>query len=278
MTVIEPESKSDYNQIQVKAAKTILLEMTQLLSEFPDGFLVCGGWVPDLLIPDHGHVGSIDVDLLLNSKAFEGFASGILKQKMQSAGYQRIPEKFFAYHKTVEVEGNGVEVEVDFLSGKYGQRRKGGMSQHVSGIRALPADGGAYAFTFPATQIMVEAKGKDGQNQSAMVPLVSIIPFFTMKISAMKGRDKNKDAYDLYFLLQNWDGGFEALAQEFRPYREQPFIQSCLDTLGESFASLSAKGPSQIVDFLELTDSVEIDQVRQDAFQRVREWIRLVME
>ncbi len=62
----------DYTEGAVEAAKTVLIELTHLLSEYRDDIVLVGGWIPPLLLTDatETQVGSIDVDLALNQLAF----------------------------------------------------------------------------------------------------------------------------------------------------------------------------------------------------------------
>ena len=56
----------DYSEGQKTAAYTVLGEIVNLLNEFADNMRIIGGWVPMLLYPESNHIGSIDVDVLLN--------------------------------------------------------------------------------------------------------------------------------------------------------------------------------------------------------------------
>ena len=40
--------------------------MVNLFQEYQDDIRIVGGWVPDLMFPGEGHVGSADVDVLIN--------------------------------------------------------------------------------------------------------------------------------------------------------------------------------------------------------------------
>ena len=59
------------------------------------------------------------------------------------------------------VLGDIVDVDVDFLSGKYGGDG-GNVSKHVDGIKTLPATGGNFAFEFPPMDVCIEYKRSDG--------------------------------------------------------------------------------------------------------------------
>jgi len=60
-------SRRDYNAEMVAAARSVLIEVSNLLGAFRDQIVVVGGWVPELLLPG-GHVGSTDVDLALDHR------------------------------------------------------------------------------------------------------------------------------------------------------------------------------------------------------------------
>ena len=57
---------TDYSEGQKEAAYSVLGEISNLLSSFSDNTRIIGGWVPTLLYPNSEHIGSIDVDVLLN--------------------------------------------------------------------------------------------------------------------------------------------------------------------------------------------------------------------
>ena len=61
-------TKTDYNQIAVKAAYSVLIEIVRVLGEYRDYIVLIGGWVPQFLFQNKGelHTGSIDVDLALD--------------------------------------------------------------------------------------------------------------------------------------------------------------------------------------------------------------------
>ena len=59
---------TDYSRGQKDAAYSVLGEIVNLLEPFADDMRIIGGWVPSLLYPDKEHIGSIDVDVLLNQE------------------------------------------------------------------------------------------------------------------------------------------------------------------------------------------------------------------
>ena len=58
-------SSLDYSEGQKEAAHRVLVELVNLFNEYQDDIRIVGGWVPDLMFPGEGHVGSVDVDVLI---------------------------------------------------------------------------------------------------------------------------------------------------------------------------------------------------------------------
>lgn len=267
----------DYSEGQKTAAYMVLGEIVNLLNEFADNIRIIGGWVPTLLYPESEHIGSIDVDVLLNQleiKKAESYKT--IKRLLVQNGYAKHPEKYFTFVKTVVVQGVKYDVDVDFLSGKYGGDG-GNVSKHIDGIKALPATGGNFAFEFPPTDVKIEYTRSDGALDSGHVNVISVVPYLVMKTMAM-GRGKPKDAYDIYCTIDNYPGGVKALAAEFAPYIDKELVQKMRDKLQEKFASVNHSGPADIVSFLSITDEEEFARVKQDAYQKINYLVKRIKE
>ena len=61
----ELRSSLDYSAGLKEAAYRILIELINLFDEYRDDIRIVGGWVPDLMFPGEGHIGSVDVDILI---------------------------------------------------------------------------------------------------------------------------------------------------------------------------------------------------------------------
>ena len=265
------KSVTDYSEGQKQAAYSVLGEIVNILSPFAEDMRIVGGWVPSLLYQDKDHIGSIDVDVLLNQLNIEkkdGYAT--ILELLRSNGYTRHsnPKKYFTYVKQVEIGGVAYTVDVDLLSGMYGGTG-GNVSKHIGGIKALPATGGNFAFDFPAEDVTIQYHRPDGAKDIGHVKVIAVVPYLVMKAAAM-GRGKPKDAYDIYFCLTNYRGGVRALAGAFAPYRDTGLVQEMRNKLEEKFASPDHAGPTDIVSFLDIHDVEEAARVKQDAYQRVK--------
>lgn len=258
----------DYSEGQKTAAYSVLGEIVNLLNAFQDNIRIIGGWVPSLLYPDSGHIGSIDVDILLDHlqiKKAESYMT--IKRLLEKNGYKSHPRKYFTFVKTINVQGVSYDVDVDFLSGQYGGD-SGSTSKHVDGIKALPATGGNFAFEFPATDVCIEYTREDGALDSGHIKVISVVPYLVMKTEAL-GRGKPKDAYDIYCTLDNFKGGVRALVKEFMPYKDKKLVRSMCEKLSEKFASEAHAGPVDVASFMGILDEEENARIRQDAYQKV---------
>src|SRR5262249_41388551 len=103
---------------QTTASRAVLLEVTNVLGAFRDHLVIVGGWVPELLFPNRGHMGSLDVDLAVAPTALADNVYETILKRMLDAGYahQIGPTRFLK-----GVGGAPEPVKVDLISGQYQQ-------------------------------------------------------------------------------------------------------------------------------------------------------------
>ena len=265
----ELRSSMDYSEGQKKAAHRVLIELVNLFNEYRDDIRIVGGWVPDLMFPEQDHVGSVDVDVLINHLTLTDTGYQTMSKILLKNGYTEHPEKYFSFVKSVEIDGVNYDVDVDILAGIYGGTASKKRSQHVQGIKALKATGGNFAFEFPPQQVKIEAERVDGAIDSAVINVVAVVPYIIMKTAAM-GRGKAKDAYDIYFVIKHYSGGVESLANEFKAVRDKPIIKDMKEKLSDKFASENHAGPKDVSDFMDLADDEEIALIKRDAYEQVQ--------
>ena len=232
-----------------------------------------GGWVPDLMFPEEGHVGSVDVDIMINHLTLQDEGYQNMSRILQKNGYEEHTEKYFSFVKTVIVDG--ISYDVDILAGMYDGTQPKRRSQHVQGIKELKATGGNFAFEFPAQKISVEAERPDGATGVANVSVVAVVPYIIMKTAAM-GRGKAKDAYDIYFIIKHYIGGVRELAKEFEPVRDKNIVKEAKDKLAGKFASENHAGPKDVADFIDLEDEESIEMTKRDAYEQVQALLKLI--
>ncbi len=258
----------DYSKGQKQAAHRVLIELVNLFDEYKDDIRIIGGWVPELMFPESNHIGSIDVDLLINHLTLKDAGYQTMAKILLKNGYIEHPEKYFSFVKQIEIDDVVYSVDVDILAGMYGGTPLKKRSQHIQGIRALKATGGNFAFNFPPQKIKIDGERTDGAIDSVTVNVVAVVPYLIMKTAAL-GRGKAKDAYDIYFVIKHYDGGLDALAKEFKPYKDKKIIIDMIEKLTNKFASEKHAGPKDVTNFLDLTDKDEIEFVRRDVYEQI---------
>lgn len=271
----ELKSQTDYSAGQKEAAHRILVEIVNILNDYRDDMLIIGGWVPDLLFPGQDHIGSIDVDVLLNHLNLHETSYQSIERILLKNGYKSHPEKYFTFIKDVIVEGETYLVDLDIMAGMYGGTTESRRSQHIQGLKALKATGGNFAFEVPPIEVKIDARRPDGALDSGRIRVVSIVPFLMMKAAAL-GRGKPKDAYDIYFCIKHYFGGVQELAKEFQPFLKIGLVNEMLEKLSDKFSSPEHAGPADIVSFLEIYDEEEISMIKRDAFEQIASLIEFI--
>ena len=271
----ELKNSLDYSKGQKEAAHRILVELVNCLMHIKMILELLEDGFPDLMFPGEGHIGSVDVDVLINHVMLKDSGYQSMAKILLKNGYVEHPEKYFSFLKDVVVDNILYSVDIDILAGMYGGTQMKKKSQHVQGLKALKATGGNFAFDFKPQEIMLEAKRPDGAMDVAHINVVAVVPYLVMKTAAI-GRGKAKDAYDIYFLMKHYTGGVKSLSKEFDSCRDFPTVKDMKIKLSEKFASENHAGPVDVSDFLNLENQEEIEMTRRDAYEQVKSLLDLI--
>lgn len=283
----EPEAAGDYQDREVQAVYSVLIELAQVCGAFRGKFVVVGGAVPWLLLPDAepAHIGTIDVDLGLDPEALADGEYASLVSLLEKKGYVRNVDelKKFQLRRQVALDGGKpVMVMVDLLKprGSRGDRNK---VKLLADFRVQDADGAGVALRHRVTK-RIEGRMPDGRLNSADILVASLPALLVMKGYALVGRMKNKDAYDSYFSIRNHPGGPRALAEECRSLlaaeelaAEPGIARRGYDHLASKFQSRDDFGPVTVRLFLgESTGLGERspEQIQEDAFRQVSAFLK----
>ncbi len=284
MEIPEPVNASDYQDRDIKAVFVALIGLGQILKPFADSYVIVGGSVPWLPL-DHGkppHLGTLDIDIGLNPETLDDGQYATLVKTLERAGYDRDIEglKPFQLLKLVDIHDGGapVPVIVDLLAPK-GVKLKGSKPQLVEGLRVQQVDGCGVALRNHTNK---EIKGNmpDGRPNTVELPIASIPALLVMKGYALCGRDKMKDAYDIYYSVRNYPGGAAKLGDDCKPLLEDPIAVEGFRLLASKFTGREDFGPATVRKFLEeaapeFTD-MEPEQIQTDAFGQVDAFLRVL--
>lgn len=93
------KSSIDYSEGQKRAAHRVLIELVNIFQEYEDEIRVVGGWVPDLMFPEEGHVGSVDVDIMINHLTLQDEGYQNMSRILQKKWIQGASGKIFFLYK-----------------------------------------------------------------------------------------------------------------------------------------------------------------------------------
>lgn len=280
MAVKEPQSAAEYDDRTTAAVKAVLIEIGQLLGSFRGKFAVVGGGVPWLLLSeeDTPHIGTIDVDLGLDASALGDGEYAQLVEALQKRGYdQRDNLRRFQLARTVPAVdgGDDIDVVVDFLMPRDVEIAKNSPPL-VSQFAVQRAYGIELALQYPQT-VALEGNMPDGRRNRVRLAVASIPALLAMKGYAIEGRDKPKDAYDIYYAVRHFPDGVDALVEATRPLLETPSASRAYRLMAEKFRTVDDFGPTSVRKFVEGSRALgdrTADQWQQDAFGQVDAWLR----
>ena len=275
-------TEADYPSRAVEATRRVLLELARVLGEYGDHIVLVGGWVPELLAPGAGHVGSTDVDLALDHVALSETGYARLRDLLENAGYRNDPDpaRQFVFYRDVTLADGGtpdpVVVELDLLAAEYGGTGRNRRSQAVQGTRPRKARGADLAFERDlSVEVPLDGALPDGRLARAHIRVAGPVPFLVTKAAALALRDKPKDAYDVWFLLRHHPAGLDGLAAAVSAHATHGLVREALGRLADAFASVDHHGPVDVARFRGFAPGTdEYDQARQDAFQ----WVTALLD
>jgi len=270
--------KSDYNQPEVQACFSVIVEVITILGEYRDNIVLIGGNVPPLLIPSakDKHPGSLDVDLALDFKNITSPAYKTIVKTLRSRGYYQNGEQPFIFYRDINIKPNRkITVQIDLLAGEYGGTGKTHRHQKIQDAQARKVRGCDLVFDAP---LKVKLKGTlpSGAVNEVTINIPSAGPFLVTKGMALWDRLKEKDAFDIYFCCRYFPGGVEALAEAIKPLVHNKLVQEGLGKIKAKFFDVDALGPVGVVDFMELEDEEERARIQRESFEFVSKLMELL--
>lgn len=263
------KSKTQYEPRLTRAANSVLLEIAHLLQAYFEGLVVVGGSVPGLILQNspEQHIGSIDVDIALDQSKIPETDYLSIRKLLLHRGY-KAEDQPFTFSRVVLFEGEQIKVKVDFLAGEYGGTGRKHRTQQIQDLHPRKARASDLAFLQTIT-VQITGELPQGGKDQAYIQVASIVPFLMMKAQALKGRLKEKDAYDIYFCMRHYPGGHSELVKAFMLFPSNKLIDEGLQILKEKFASPDHVGPVFVADFFEEIDQVSRELLQRDAYERV---------
>lgn len=257
-------TRSEYEPVEVRAARAVLIELMQMLGAYRESMVLVGGWVPFYLFGPE-HIGSTDIDIALDRERITDDVYATIRDLLESRGYREGTQPYTFLRDVPMEDGRSITVQVDFLAGEYGGTGRNRRTQPVQSIRARKARGCELALDHH-TRISVAGPMPDGSENSVVVRLSEVVPFIVMKGMALYDRMKEKDAWDIDFCIRRFP---EGLAGQFELLRPNGLVEEGLRKIRAKFLTIDAIGPRFVAAFEESDDPDERARRTRDAFERV---------
>jgi hypothetical protein len=262
-----PDSKSwiarEYQEQSISTVKSCCLKVFQALGAFREQIIVIGGLVPALIIdqsqvedkedPVQAHVGTFDVDV--------GFSLGIVLEEAYDDVVKRLERSGFERDNNNEgnptnhrwMTGKGsAGVTVDFQIPEDDETPPPGKLQRLTGkLSAIVTPGLELAFD-NSNIIELEGRTPEGDRVVRKINICSPSGLLLLKGLAIGEREKWKDYYDIFYVLRNWAGGDEEVAEgmvELFQLDEQNNVKTCVKNLKRDFKSMDHVGPRNVARF-----------------------------
>jgi hypothetical protein len=277
----ELQSATQYSDRTSEAVRSVLVEIGQTLGSYRGMFAVIGGAVPWLLLENSEmrHVGTGDVDLSLDAEALAADDQYVgLVEALHEQGYAPNKDgKNFQMVRTIDPQDGGgpIAVIVDFLRPYDAQLEKNrpALTTDFATQRAF----GVELATRFYEMVAIEGRMPGGGTNKVMIAVASIPALLAMKGHALGGRNKPKDAYDIYYSIRNFPGGIDALVAQCKPLLEHHSAVEGFAIIADKFQSFGHFGPTSVRNFVTGSDLVgdrSLDDWQQDAFGQVDAWAR----
>lgn len=245
-----------------------------------------GGVVPSLLVldpPFAPHVGTTDLDLCLSLAIVEGNTEEYdrIEDSLNRAGYDSTDVSFRWKQRdrlglTVEFfcpSGDGRPAGKMFRPKQANNpKAKRNLGSSLSAL-ALDAGGILSEDVIDVKREVVLPNNEGRINYTFRV--TGVLGFLIAKTGALEGRDKPKDAYDIVWILENWNGGPAAVALAVATNRAfaRSEVKIALNRMLDAFELPDRLGPSSYARFM-----AEQDMTRDDRLRLQRQAVGAVAE
>ena len=275
-----PRTKSNYPEKLVELSKSAILEVWRGLHKYNDAIILIGGWAPYFILEKHGgksynhdHIGSIDIDIAINTDIVSEEEYKTMEELVMDLGYRQkrdanqnvIP---FVFEKSFS--DDKFTIELDFVGSYYGN--EGHRHHRISGLFARKCHGVDIAFDHYFEE-NIKGTFPTGGKTEEIIRIADIVGSLTMKGIVLGERYKEKDAYDIYYLVSNYHNGPKDVASEINKHTSNNLVKESLETITRNFENRDSAGPTWVADFID-----EIGEERErrltDVHMNVTEFLK----
>lgn len=254
----------DYSPTATSLVKQATLHIATYLQDFmEEDIVIVGGLVPTLIIDlkdlpagTEQHAGTMDVDLGFNLALLgEPERYHRLSDRLRKSGFAPdLNEKGNPSHQRWRYKDSAVTV--DFLISGTG--KGAGKIAHIEDdFAAIEIPALELAFEAPL-KIPLEGVTLAGERANRTVRVCNPGAYIILKTLAFSKRGHDKDAYDLYYVLRNFNAKEKTVANYFSQLSNAETKNNVLTILSQDFETEEHIGPKRIASFLGSPDDEEL--------------------
>lgn len=278
----KPRTIGGYAAAVTEGCERVLVTLLRGLGPWKDSVFLVGGLAPRYIItarppeiPRHAGTGDVDVvvdiAMLTDTKAYQS-----LEQNLQAMGFERAENdagKKQSWRWRAQIEG-GATMIIEFLAD----------SPELSGGRVteLPTEGNVTAINIPHASMVFDLHDtveitaellNGGGRATEVVRYADIVSFTCLKAFAFDHRAEPKDAHDLVYCIEHYEGGEDGLQAAFKEAlsgKHEGVIRDALAKLRVRFIdpnpdeSHLRDGPTAVARFEEDDTDAEGDEEARD--------------
>ena len=269
---------SMYSKSVTESSKSVLVEILRILGSYRDYLVLSGGWAPYFVLERFGeggrHCGSVDIDFVLNPRLIDLRVYETLVSLIEKRGYRSyvaddgevLPYRFYRNVKS-PLDGIEYSIEVDFIS-------EPDVVKRLSPTRFLAVQKDLQAVVIRGSSIVFSHNFEhnitgvlpSGAETRTLAKVSDVVGSLATKGLALKGRYKEKDAYDIYFVLRYHKGGPKKVAEEVRSFLGESVVAEALEEIRDKFRNVRSEGPFQVAYFLAPEDERLRERIQGEAY------------
>lgn len=259
MTEPDGQHRDGYDPMQVNQLVAEAANILKAIGYASDHVVLIGGLVPGLLVPvlDPGlepHVGTADIDLCLSVALVDGDTAEYVRieAELRRLGFQEGEATF----RWIRNKTTGLPLTIEFFCPTAEGRPAGRTyrppaatnptAKHNLGgkLSAMTLEAGELLTTDVEIITRTVALPDNKGTFDATLRVTGPLAFLVAKANALTNRDKPKDAYDIVWLIESWQGGPAAAADAFaaRPAYANSAVTRGLEEIAKAFSEPSMHG------------------------------------
>jgi hypothetical protein len=220
----KPQTMSGYQSAVTEACERVLVTLLRGLGPWKDSVFLVGGLAPRYLIkarppqvPHHAGTGDVDVvidfGILTETEAYRTLEENLKAMRFERAENDAGKKQSWRWKAEID---RGTTMILEFLADD--PEKSGGR------VTELPTEGNVTAMNIPHASMVFDLHETveitadlldDRGRATERVRYADIVSFTCLKAFAFDQRSEPKDAHDLVYCLEHYDGGTDAAIAAF---------------------------------------------------------------